>query len=160
MLRRIEHATRNTAAASFWPRSFWGWDSVWNRFLHKVRTVLQNSLGWNFVFGKSLLGSAWGSFGPDVEQAWSQARSRSRTSVLPERSKRCSKTMEPTTRICDLGCSLEGFREVKSNSLKSQILEGICFNFVKATKTKFQHNAFCKKTVVLEIDFKIDAEQH
>ena len=68
--------------------------------------------------------------------------------------------MEPTTRICDLGCSLEGFQEAKSNSLKSQILEGICFNFVKATKTKFQHNAFCKKTVVLEIDFKIDAEQH
>ena len=125
-----------------------------------MHTVLQNSLGWNFVFGKSLLGSAWGSFGPGAEQAWSQARSRSRPSVLPERSKRCSKTMEPTTRICDLGCSLEGFREAKSNSLKSQILEGICFNFVKATKTKFQHNAFCKKTVVLEIYFKINAEQH
>ena len=128
--------------------------------LHKVHTVLQNSLGWNFVFGKSLLGSAWGSFGPGAEQAWSQARSRSRPSVLPERSNRYSKTMEPTTRICDLGCSLEGFREAKSNSLKSQILEGICFNFVKATKTKFQHNAFCKKTVVLEIYLKIDAEQH
>ena len=129
-------------------------------FLLNVHTVLQNSLGWNFVFGKSLLGSAWGSFGPGAEQAWSQARSRSRPSVLPERFNRCSKTMEPTTRICDLGCSLEGFREAKSNSLKSQILEGICFNFVKATKTKFQHNAFCKKTVVLEIGFKLDAEQH
>ena len=80
--------------------------------------------------------------------------------MLPERSNRYSKTMELTTRICDLGCSLEGFREVKSNSLKSQILEGICFNFVKATKTKFQHKAFCKKAVVLEIDFKIYAEQH
>ena len=67
--------------------------------------------------------------------------------------------MEPTTRIRDLGCSLEGYREVKSNSLKSQILEGICFNFAKATKTKFQHKAFCKKAVVMEIDFKTDAEQ-
>ena len=80
--------------------------------------------------------------------------------MLPERSKRYSKSIEPTTRIRDLGCSLEGSREVKSNSLKPQILEGICFNFVKVTKTKFQHEAFCKKAVVLEIDFKIDAEQH
>ena len=95
-----------------------------------------------------------------MEPSVEQIQAKRAFPVLPERSNRCSKTMELTTRICDLGCSLEGFREAKSNSLKSQILEGICFNFVKVAKTKFQHNAFCKKTVVLEIDFKIDAEQN
>ena len=98
--------------------------------------------------------------GPGAEQVQARRGSRICFPVLPERPKRCSKTMEPMTRIRDLGCLLEGALEVKSNSLKSQILEGICSNFEKAMKTKFQHKAFCKKDVVLEIDFKIDAEQH
>ena len=68
--------------------------------------------------------------------------------------------MEPTTRIRELECFLEGALEIKSNSLKSQILKGICSNFEKAMKTKFQHKAFCKNAIILEIDLKIDAEQH
>ena len=78
---------------------------IWFEFVfaQSIYTVLQNAVCLNFVFGKSLLESAWGRFGPGVEQARSQARSRLRPSVapesalggfpvLPERPKRCSKT--------------------------------------------------------------------
>ena len=99
----------------------------------KVNGVLQKAVCWNFVldsFGVGL-GPLWPRRGagvrPGAEQIQTRRGSRICFPVVPERSKNWSKTMEPTTRIRDLGCSLEGYREVKSNSLKSQILEGICF---------------------------------
>ena len=76
---------------------------------------------WKFVLGKARLGSAWGCFGPGVEQARSQARSRLRPSVapesalggfpvLPERPKRCSKTLEnPRLESAVWGARLKAF---------------------------------------------------
>ena len=49
-----------------------------------AHTILQNAVCWNFVLGKSRLGSAWGCFGPGVEEGRSQARSRLRPTVAPE----------------------------------------------------------------------------
>ena len=87
-------------------------------FLLKVHTVLQNAVCWNFVLGKSRLGSAWGRFGPGVEQARSQARSRSRPGVapesdlgcfpvLPERSKMHKKLRNPGLESAIWGASLK-----------------------------------------------------
>ena len=111
MLRRIEHAARNTAAAFFLTSFCLGSRFGFKAFLHKVHGVLKKLCAGISFFGV-VLTLAWGRFGPGVEQAWSQARSRSRPGVapesalggfpvLPERSKRYSKTMEPATRIRD-----------------------------------------------------------
>ena len=76
---------------------------------------------------EAALGQAWSRRGArrgaDPDQAWLQNLLSSGSGEV----QKLIKTMEPTTRIRDLGCSLEGDRRIKSNSLKSQILDGICF---------------------------------
>ena len=79
MLRRIEHATRNTAAASFWRRSFWGGALAWNRFCTKCTQFYKTVLaGISFLESRfwGRLGALWARRGAGVEPSAEQIQDK------------------------------------------------------------------------------------